>query len=70
MFITGDPLADFDRYDAEQQSKLEECPECCCCCEHIQDEYLFDFDGDLVCDECLHDYVNEKYRKPTERYID
>lgn len=52
----GDPLDDFRRYDAEQEEALKNLPVCCECEEHIQDEYLYDFDGDYICEECLKTY--------------
>lgn len=31
MSRTDDPVADFDRYDAEQQQQLDSLPVCECC---------------------------------------
>ena len=38
FYRTDDPLYDFDRYDAEQESRLEELPICECCGKPIQQE--------------------------------
>jgi late competence protein required for DNA uptake (superfamily II DNA/RNA helicase) len=57
--MTGDPLADFDRHDAEQQRKLEELPCCERCGYHIQQEKAVCIDGDYYCDDCL-----DEMRKP------
>jgi formylmethanofuran dehydrogenase subunit E len=65
MYITDDPIADFDRWDAEQQMELKKLPTCCSCGEPIQDEDLFDVNGDLFCKECMM----EQFKKPVERYI-
>ena len=68
--VSGDPLRDFDRWDAERQEKMDRLPTCENCRHPIQDEDLYDFDGDLVCEECLLDYVREKYKKKTEEYME
>ena len=64
-FRTDNPVADFHRYDAEQEAALEKRPKCSECSEHIQDEHYFDIHGKLYCEECM----NEKYRKDIEDYV-
>jgi formylmethanofuran dehydrogenase subunit E len=66
MYRTDNPFADFDRWDAEQEAKLEKLPKCSYCCEHIQDEYLYEINDELVCEECL----NQNFRKNVEDYIE
>lgn len=66
MCYSGDPIADFNRYDYERQKEIDSLPVCDICGEPIQDDYLFDLDGTLVCEECLKD----NYRKPVEDYIE
>jgi hypothetical protein len=46
-------------YDDEQETELENLPECCECGHKIQDEYYFEFDGKCICEEC----INENHRK-------
>ena len=53
------------KHDAEQEEALEKLPVCECHGEPIQDEYLFDIDGELYCKEGMI----ERFRKPTEKYI-
>ena len=65
MMYTDDPVADFNRWDAEQQDELEKLPICVDCGEPIQDEDVFDINGDLFCKECMMD----NFKKKTERYI-
>ncbi len=69
MFYTDNPVRDFERHDAEQERWLQSRPVCEVCGEHIQEEHLYDIDGDLVCEECLTKYMNENYRQSTERYL-
>ena len=66
MFYSDNPVADFLRYDAECDREMDRLPRCCECEEPIQDEDLYDFDGDLICHYCL---INN-HRKPVEDYID
>lgn len=68
--VSGDPERDFLEYENERNRKFIQLAVCCCCGERIQSETLYDFDGDLVCEECLMEYVNENYRKNTTSYID
>ena len=56
----------FCSHQAEQDAWLAKRPICEECKEPIQDEYLFDFDGEYVCEECLPDYMNEHYRKSVD----
>ena len=65
MFYSDDPVADFERYDAKQQEALKQLPTCTNCGEPIQDDYLFDVDGELFCEECMK--VN--FKKSVENYI-
>ena len=52
------------RHDAEQEAKLVRLPKCSHCREPIQDEYLYEINGELFCEACI-----EEYRKPTDHYI-
>lgn len=63
---TDDPIADFHRHDAEQQEALEKCPKCSMCDEYIQDDYLYEINDEVVCEECLKD----NFRKNVEDYIE
>ena len=53
MFYSDNPLADFERYDAEQQKQLEQLPVCADCGEHIQQETAVYRNGEYICDSCL-----------------
>lgn len=55
MFFTDDPVADFERHDAEQQKLLEKLPVCYCCGEPIQQEKAVKVEGHWYCDGCLDD---------------
>ena len=71
MIRTDNPHADFDRYDAEQQRRLDKLPKCDKCGEPIQDEDLYDFeDGNLICEECVLEYINERYKRKTDYYTE
>lgn len=55
MSWTDDPVADFLRYDAEQEAKLEKLPICCECDHPIQSDECYEFNGEYICEECLND---------------
>lgn len=66
MFIrTDDPLADFDQWDREQQRELEKLPVCSECDKAIQDDTYYEFDGEIICHECLEN----NHEKRTEDFI-
>lgn len=55
---TDDPIADFQRHDAEQTEWLKKRPKCACCRDHIQQETAVHIYDKWYCDECL-DAVRE-----------
>lgn len=64
-YISDDPIRDFELWDAEQSKQIEKLPKCRICNEPIQDDYLFEIDGELICEDCL----KNEYRQETEKYI-
>lgn len=66
MYITDDPVSDYDRYDAEHAIQLERLPRCICCGEHIQQETVVCINDELLCDTCITEY----FRKPIEDYTE
>ena len=56
----------FDRYDAEQTTALEKRPVCSYCDNHIQDDFLYEINDELICEECL----NDNFRKNVEDFIE
>ena len=65
IFRSDDPNLDFSRREAEEERWLESCPVCCRCHQSIQDERLFDIEGNLYHEECAED----EFKKWTEDYI-
>lgn len=55
FYVTDDPIADFNRWDAEQQAKLDKLPKCAECGEPIQSEECYELDCGVICPECLED---------------
>lgn len=64
MFYTDNPVADFERYSAQQEAELQTLPVCCECGEHIQAETCFQINDEIICEECM-----EHYRKYTEDVV-
>lgn len=56
---TDDPVADFNRWDAEQNRRLEQRPVCADCEQHIQDETAYFINGEWVCRNCMFSYERE-----------
>lgn len=59
IFFTDDPVRDAERYQAEQDRKLDALPKCAICGEPIQDESALYLNGEWICDECVS--INTKY---------
>lgn len=62
---TADPIADFNRWEAEQQKERDKLPKCYECGEPIQDEVCYELNDELICPKCLL----ENHRKFTDDYI-
>ena len=65
-FRSDNPERDQIRDDARKEAELKKMPKCSHCKEHIQDDYLFDIEGELYCEEHAH----ELFRKDTADYIE
>lgn len=66
MFYSDDPVADFDRWDAEQNRWLERRPKCEHCHEHIQEERLMNVEGSLYHTKCAVEVFSEWTEEHTE----
>lgn len=65
MYYTDDPVADFDKWDAEREKWREQLPCCEECGEHIQQEDAVLLDGKWYCDCCL-----KEARTEIEEYVE
>lgn len=59
MFITDDPVADYDRYCMEQDKLVERMPRCEDCDHHITDDRAHYINGAWVCISCMDSYLQE-----------
>ena len=52
-------------HETKQEAMLERLPICSCCKEPIQDEWLYDFNGELYCERCMDDFkhLTEYYER-------
>ncbi len=64
-YRTDDPVADAERYMAEQERELRKYPECEACGEPITTETLIHIHGVFYHPAC----VEAHYEEPTEDYI-
>lgn len=53
MYYTNDPVADYERYSADQEKELEKLPRCSECDERIQDEFAYYINGEWICKNCM-----------------
>jgi formylmethanofuran dehydrogenase subunit E len=53
MYRTDDPIADFERWDAEQQECIEKSPVCSNCGKHVMDDHYYLIDDENFCPDCL-----------------
>ena len=52
-------------YEQAQEELLDELPQCEECGTIIQDDYYYDIDGEILCEDCMC----SKYRKKVDDYI-
>ena len=64
MQYTDNPARDWDAYCEAQEREAERHPRCSKCGERIN-EWVYDLDGDLFCEDCIDDF-----RHPVENYIE
>lgn len=64
-FMTDDPYADFDRWDAEQARAEARLPQCEGCGESISDDDYYEIENEILCEDCM----KERYKKRTEDFI-
>lgn len=60
----GDNYSQWRRREAQRENWLKKRPVCAYCGKHIQDERLFDINGELHHEEC----ACEEFKKWTEDY--
>lgn len=65
LYITDNPVADFDRWDEEQCRQEERLPICSECGEKIQDDFYYEFNDEVICSDCL----DNNHRKWVEDYV-
>ena len=65
MTRTDNPLADYDAYMHEQQTRLNKLPKCYECDEPIQTDECYEINDELICPECLK--IN--HRKWVDDYV-
>lgn len=58
--MTGDPERDAEAYMNYLDDQLNRRPVCVNCHEHIQEEYAYELDGELYCDECAYDWLRKQ----------
>lgn len=66
MRYSDNPLADFNAWDMEQTRQLARLPVCDYCRHEIQDDFYFEINEEIVCEECL----TRHFRKAVDDYIE
>lgn len=66
IYRTDDPLADFHRWDSEQERLRNRLPKCFVCGKRITDEKAYCIDGIYICDDCAGDDYTEDDRRDVE----
>ena len=59
MICGFDPVRDIERDYEGKERKLAQRPRCAECGERIQDEYAYEIDNELICEECLDRYYKK-----------
>lgn len=56
MYRSDDPLRDFDRWDFDEERWLASRPKCAECGEPITTDTAYRFEGELICEDCMHEH--------------
>ena len=62
MYRTDDPIADFNRWDADQARQEAKLPVCADCDHAVQDDHYYEINGEVICPECME----SNYRKEVD----
>ena len=62
---TDNPLQDYYNFETQQEKALQKLPLCNECGEHIQDDYCYVINDEVICEDCM-----SNYRKPIDDLID
>ena len=65
MCYIPDYLDHWSEHNRQKEEKLHQLPKCEYCGQHIQDEYYFEINDEIICEGCLM----ENYRKHTEDFV-
>lgn len=65
LFRTDDPVADADRYFAEQEREVQKLPKCYECENPIQTEHCYEVNDELICPDCME----RNHRKLVDDYV-
>lgn len=65
MEYTDNPVADAERYMAEQERELQKLPKCSECGEHITSDECWVIENEVYCPDC----AEELFCRYTENYI-
>ena len=60
-----DNFSQWEAHERQQEALLDKLPECESCGKLIQDDYYFEIDNEILCEECM----NQRYRKNTEDFV-
>ena len=66
----ADPYTDFDRHEDELDRWKKRRPRCAYCNRHIVEDTAYEFRDEIVCGDCLEDYLNEHHDIMLELAID
>ena len=65
MFYIPDYVCEWEEHDRQKEEELKKLPKCCECNEHIQDDYCFEINDEIICERCLV----KNYRKSIEDVV-
>lgn len=55
----------WEAHERQQEKLLERLPECEICGKTIQDDYYYEINDSIICEDCL----NENHRKNVEDFV-
>lgn len=59
----------WEAHERQQEKWLYSRPKCDRCLQAIQDEDCYEFDGNVICPDCVEKYIEENHKRNTEDFV-
>ena len=64
-----DNYSQWEAHEGRQEKWRNKRPKCPQCREAIQDEDCYELDGNVICPNCIGEYIEQHHKQKTEDFI-